>query len=419
MPARAIRAAKCVNADIHVPPSKSYTNRALIAAALADGSSRILHPSESDDSLRLIEALGEFGITVSRKEDTLEVAGSGGILRAPSREINVGNAGTAMRFLAAFASLAPGETHLTGDEQMQQRPMGDLLKALKTAGIRCSSADGRPPVTIHGGNFLGGTIDLDAEVSSQYLSALLLAAPYARRHTTIRLKGKLSSLPYVDMTLYVMRSFGAIFDDIDMKLFHIDPRQHYIGHDFSVESDASAATYFLAAAAITNGRVRICNLSPDSLQGDIKFLSILADMGCTLSVEEDSVELRGGKLRGIEVDMNEIPDCVPTLAVAAAFADGQTIIQNIAHLRYKETNRLKALAAELSKLGAQVELSDDGLAICPKPLHGATIETYNDHRIAMSFAIAGLRVGGMTIMNPACVTKSFPNFWEEFAKLEG
>jgi len=416
---RTIRPTKSVNAEIQVPPSKSYTNRALIAAALAEGTSIIHHPSRSDDSNFLVEALRKFGITINDHSDRLEIHGSNGNLKAPAQEIFVGNAGTAMRFLTSFACLAEGETILTGDEQMNKRPINNLVEALKSNGIKCSCQNGFTPVKIHGGNFIGGRINVDASISSQFVSSILLSSPYAKRPVTLHVNGKLSSMPYVDMTLHVMRSFGAIIDTIDIKIFNVDNRQRYIGHDFTIEPDASSATYFLGAAAITKGQVIITNLSSESVQGDIQFLSILSDMGCTIIKHREHIEIHGGKLHGIEIDMNEMPDCVPTLAVIAAFAKGTTTIKNIAHLRYKETDRLEAIATELTKLGARIELSADELVIHPQPLHGASIETYNDHRMAMSFAVAGLQVDGINIKNPMCVTKSFPNFWEEFQKLEG
>ncbi|MBI5021182.1 MAG: 3-phosphoshikimate 1-carboxyvinyltransferase [Ignavibacteriales bacterium] len=416
---RRIRFAKSVDVEIQVPPSKSYTNRALIAAALAEGTSNIYHPSRSDDSFYLIEALRKFGINIIDHGDKLEILGSNGKLKAPTQEIFVGNAGTAMRFLAAFSCLAEGETILTGDGQMNKRPINDLVEALKSNGVKCSSQNGFPPVKILGGNFLGGRINIDAAISSQFVSSILLSSPYARRTITLHVNGKISSMPYVDMTLHVMRSFGAIIDTIDMKTFIINNQQKYIGHDFTIEPDASSTTYFFGAAAITKGRVIVTNLTPESLQGDIQFISILSDMGCTILRHTESIEIHGGKLHGIEVDMNEMPDCVPTLAVVATFAKSPTTIKNIAHLRHKETDRLEAISKELTKIGARVELTDDELVIHPQQLHGAVIETYNDHRIAMSFAIAGLQVDGMSIQNPLCVTKSFPKFWEEFQKLEG
>ena len=415
---RTIRPIKSVNAEIQLPPSKSYTNRALIVAALADGTSIIHNPSRSNDSMLLIQAARKFGIEIKEEQDRLEVIGSNGKLKSPSQEIFVGNAGTTMRFLASFACLADGETTLTGDEQMNKRPIKDLLETLKANGIKCTSQNGFPPVKILGGNFNGGKINIDASVSSQFVSSILLASPYAKRPVILHINGDINSMPYVDMTLHVMRSFGANIETIDTKIFKIDNQQKYIGHEFEIESDATSASYFLAAAAITNGYIKICGLSTESLQGDIQFISVLSDMGCSVIKHQDCIEMRGGKLHGIEVDMNAMLDCVPTLAVVAAFAKGNTVIKNIRQLRYKETDRISAIATELTKIGAKIELVDNELIIHPQPLHGAVIETYNDHRIAMSFAIAGLQVDGIKIKNPMCVTKSFPNFWEEFKKLE-
>ena len=413
-----VRRSRTVDAEVQVPPSKSYTNRALIASSLAEGTSTILNPSSSDDSEYLIRALHKFGIKIQRGENCLHIEGSAGNLCAPSEEIFIGNAGTSMRFLTAFSSLAQGETVLTGDEQMQKRPIGDLLESLHSAGVQCSSNKGFPPVKILGGKLSGGTIDIKGSVSSQFVSSMMLVSPYARHPATLIIKGKLTSRPYIDMTLHVMRSFGAMVETLDPSVYSVSNTERYIGQPYQVEGDASSATYFLAAAAITGGRILITNLTTESLQGDIKFLQILSDMGCTIISHEQSIELHGGKLFGIEVDMNDLPDCVPTLAVMAAFAKGPTTIHNIAHLRFKETDRLSALAKELTKLGVNVEIDEDALTIHPEPLHRAEIETYNDHRIAMSFAIAGLRIPQLTIANPGCVSKSFPNFWDEFSKLE-
>ncbi len=411
-------ASKNLRTEIQVPPSKSYTNRALIAAALGEGDTTIVNPSLSDDSLHLLNALKDFGITIKKKKGSFEVQGSNGTLTAPKKEVFIGNAGTAMRFLTTLASLAQGETVLTGDEQMQQRPIQDLLDALKHSGIKSSSTNGCPPVTIHGGNFSGGRIDIRAEKSSQFISSLLLTSPYAKRPVDLFIKGKINSLPYVDMTLHVMRSFGAEIDIADPSIYRVSNKSKYIGHEFHVESDASSATYFLAAAAITGGTITIPDISPDSLQGDVKFIDVLSEMGCSVTKHEHSLEVTGKKLRGIEIDMNNLPDCVPALAVVAAFAEGSTTITNIPQLRYKETDRIAALAKELSKMGVKIEVTEDGLIIHPGKLHGTTIETYNDHRIAMSFAVAGLCVEGMTISHPECVAKSFPTFWDEFKKLE-
>jgi 3-phosphoshikimate 1-carboxyvinyltransferase len=415
---RRIQVVDSINAKIQLPPSKSYTNRALIAAALADGSSTIQNPSCGDDSQYLIQALRDLGIIIDEQPSCLMIEGTNGIIRPSSKELFIGNAGTAMRFLTSLAALVRGETVLTGDDQMLKRPINDLLDAIRAAGIRCESANGFPPVKIHGGNFVGGYINMKASISSQFVSSILLAAPYANHTVNLHMVGKVSSMPYIDMTLHVMREFGGQVDFIAPSTYIIHNTERYIGHTQTIESDASSATYFGAAAAITGGHVEFSNLSTDSLQGDIRFLEILAQMGCRVSERDGTVSVQGGDLIGIEIDMNDLPDCVPTLAIAAMFARGSTTITNIGHLKFKESDRLKALSVEMAKLGAKIELSDDSITIHPRSLHGATIETYNDHRMAMSFAVAGLRVPGVIINNPNCVTKSFPNFWEEFQKLE-
>lgn len=413
-----INPVQSINAEINVPPSKSYTNRALIIAALADGTTTLLNPSLSDDSKYMTAALQELGIGVACHRDRIDVEGANGIISPAKKELFLGNAGTAMRFLAGFAGLIRGETILTGDEQMQRRPMRDLLEALRAAGVKTSSSDGYPPIKIHGGTFAGGPVSIKATVSSQFVSSLLLSAPYAKHPVTLGLAGKITSLPYIDMTLHVMRTFGGKVDVISPSHYYIYNDERYIGQEYTIEGDASSATYFGAAAAITGGTVRIANLPTDSLQGDIRFMDILTQIGCRVRQVDGSTEITGGHLHGIDIDMNEIPDCVPTLAVIAAFADRPTAILNIAQLKFKETNRIQAIASELTKLGVKVEVFDDSMIINPRPLRGATIETYNDHRIAMSFAVAGLRVPGIAITNPGCVSKSFPGFWEEFNKLQ-
>jgi 3-phosphoshikimate 1-carboxyvinyltransferase len=403
---------------VDVPPSKSYTNRALIISALASGVSELLNPSTSDDSLILTAALRQFGVQFHKKQNTLQVFGTGGNINTPDREVYLGNAGTALRFLATFASLAPGATLLTGDDRMKERPIGDLLKALLISGIRCLNDKGYPPITIYGGQFEGGTIPLDATISSQFLSSLLLSSPYAERPVRIRVHGTISSRPYISMTMHAMREFGARVELHDESEFTIDNTARYTGRSFRIEPDATSASYFFAAAAVTGGRVRVNHLSIDTLQGDIKFLDVLSEMGCMVITHPDQIEVQGGRLQGVDVDMNAMPDCVPTLAVVAAFADGPTRITNVAHLRHKETDRFVAIRNELTKIGATVAFENDGIIITPGHLTGATIETYHDHRMAMSFAVAGLGIGGVHIQNPSCVSKSFPDFWNEFTKLE-
>ncbi len=419
-PPRLIRRAKTVDHVLRVPPSKSFTNRALVCAALSAGRSVLSAPSKSQDTNYLAGALVAFGVRIGAEAAESFVMGTGGILTAPKKPLFMGNAGTTFRFLTALAALATGATTITGDAQMKLRPIGDLLEGLASAGVRTSSSGGFPPVTVEGGTFAGGRITVRADKSSQYLSALLLAAPYARDPVEIEVEGAQSSQPYIDMTLNVMRAFGAEVDaDASARgRYRVGNTRRYTSRNYLVEPDASSASYFLAAAAVTGGTVLVPGLSGASLQGDVRFIELLVAMGCTAQPHQDALELKGGSLHGIEADMNAMPDCVPTLAVVALFAEGPTTIRNIAHLRYKETDRLKAIQAELSKLGASVDLLDDGLVIRPGALHGAEIETYHDHRIAMSFAVAGLALAGVAISHPACVAKSFPRFWDEFTTLE-
>jgi 3-phosphoshikimate 1-carboxyvinyltransferase len=416
---RSIHPPSAINADIEVPPSKSYTNRALITAALANGRSKIRNPSKSDDTRYLKSALIQFGVKIIENNDVIEIAGTNGIIQPPAEKLYVGNAGTTMRFLASFSALASGATILTGDARMNKRPMKDLLDALTLAGIECTSNQGFAPLIIHGGKYHGGIINVNCEESSQFLSSLLLIAPYAPDPIIFRIVGEISSAPYIDMTIKTMQSFGAVITRPSADTFIIDNKQRYEGTEYTIEGDASSAGYFCAAAAITGGRIRITNLGYSTLQGDVKFIDILSSMGCIVEKNTDWIEVRGGNLHGIEIDMKEIPDSVPSLAVTSAFAEGETVIKNIRNLRYKESDRISAIALGLSRIGCDVETGDDWIKIKPNKLHEAEVNTFNDHRIAMSFAIAGLKLDNITIENPGSVTKSYPNFWEEIKRLEG
>lgn len=413
----AIKTKKFINAVIEAPPSKSYTNRALIIAALADGKSQIKNPLFSDDTDYMISALKQFGVKIERKNKELVVHGTSGKLTQPKNKIYVGNAGTTMRFLAALSSLVDGQTIITGDRRMRQRPIKDLLDALQQLGIRNESNNGFPPVRIYGGAFNGGAINLNGSISSQYLSSILMCSPFAKNDVAIDITGDLASKPYVDITLDIMKKFGVAVKNFNYKKFIIKNNQRYKSRVYKIDGDASNASYFFAAAAITKGTIKVKNINPNSKQGDIKFVGLLKKMGCGVKKGSDFIEVKGHSLKSIDVDMNDMPDVVPTLAVAALFADSTTKISNAANLRVKETDRLRALAIELRKIGADAKETADGLVIKRRRLHKAVIETYNDHRMAMSFAIAGLAVSGVRIKNPACVNKSFPDFWKKFNEL--
>ncbi len=414
-----IRPVSKISASISVPASKSYTNRAYIIASLAEGLVRLKHPLISDDTRFMKTALEQFGIDISESQDEIIVHGMGGQLQAPTKEIFVGNAGTTMRFLTTLATLAPGITRLTGNERMQERPIEDLLDCLKQLKVEAKSIKNNqcPPLEINGGQPLGGAIQLAGNKSSQYLTSLLMCAPYFQNPTTIKIIGELTSKPYVDITLDIMKTFGINVENESYRAFKIPVGNKYKPQTYSVEGDASSASYFFGAAAITGGEVSVTNLNPKSAQGDIGFPSVLKQMGCDVSVSSEKITVRGKPLKGITINMNSMPDVVQTLAVVSLFAEGKTTITHIGNLRIKETDRIEALSKELTRLGAQVETGEDYLVIQPGPLKGTNIITYDDHRMAMSFSLVGLKLPGVRILNPKCVEKSFPGFFEELEKL--
>ncbi len=415
---------KELDVTLAVPGSKSLTQRALIAASLAEGTSRLIGPLESEDTEYSSGALAQMGMKITKEEGVWTVEGKAGAIKPTDKPIYLGNNGTATRFLTSVASLGNSSYVIDGDERMYERPIGPLMHALKGWGVDISSKNGTdcPPLNINAHGLLGGETVLPEGKSSQYLSSLLLVAPYAKNPATLKVEGEVFSKPYVAMTLSVMADFGIEVDCTnDFSSFTI-PQGSYKAKEYSIEGDASNASYFWAAAAVTGGRVNVSNVPVPSLQGDAMLVPLLGRMGCEVLKEGNGITVKGGKtLEGITVDMADMPDVVPTLAVVAAFAEGKTEIKNIAHLRIKECDRLSAVVTELTKLGAKVEEFPDSMIIHGdggKSLHGAEIETYNDHRMAMCFAIAGLRIPGVKITGEGCVAKSFPDFWERFALLK-
>ena len=406
-----------LDATVRVPGSKSYTQRAMVIAALASGESILRDVLVSDDTHLLAEALGSLGAAIRIEGTDATVVGTAGRIATPPDEIHLGNNGTAMRLLAGVASLGKGPIVLTGDPRLRERPMKPLLDALALLGadVRTEGGRGTPPVTLRGGNLTGGRVTLKDIGSSQYVSSLLIAAPFADRDTTIVLEGKVPSLPYVSLTVETMGAFGvAAAVSESGRRYDVRCGQPYGGRDYRVEGDVSSASYFFLAAALLRGRARVENIDPRTRQGDIGLLSILERLGCTVQKGDHGVEVIGGELPGGEMafDLEAMPDMVPTLAILAAVRPGRTLIGNVAHLRLKESDRLAALAAELRKTGIDVEELADGLVITGGRPRGAEIETYNDHRIAMAFAILGLMVPGMRIRNEACAGKSYPDFWK-------
>ncbi len=404
---------------VEVPGSKSLTNRYLACAALADGRSRLCGASFSDDALVMLAGLSQLGIVTDTHpaRGEIVVAGGRGNFVADDVQIDVGDAGTAMRFLTALSCLGFGRRRIDGSARMRQRPIGTLVDALASLGahIGYEGVAGFPPLTVFARGLTGGEATLYTPASSQFVSALLMVAPYATQDVRMRVEGALPSRPYVDMTIDVMRSLGVETLEAGGR-FIVPAFQRYQPGQHEVEPDASAATYFWAAAAVTGGRIRVAGLTRKSRQGDVRFVDVLAQMGCRVHEDDTSLEVEGpagGRLHGVVVDLNEMPDAVPTLAVVALFADGPTEIRNVANLRIKETDRIAALATELTRLGARVDAREDGLTIHP-PRHvvPAAIETYGDHRMALSFAVAGLVVDGVVIRAAGCVSKSFPAFFD-------
>jgi 3-phosphoshikimate 1-carboxyvinyltransferase len=460
-------------ATVTVPGSKSITNRALVLAALtAKGFGCTLRGAlQSEDTEVMIEALRALGFRVLTEWPDAVVCVSSGedesLIPAPEADLFVANSGTTMRFLTAMVSLGHGRYRLDGVPRMRERPIGDLLAALQQLGVR-ASAEGKndcPPVVVYADGLLGGPVQIKGNISSQFLSGLMLAAPFATGDIEFEVKGPVVSWPYIYITARMLLQWGLrirqrdAFAEMLLKsgkravwgewvreapadalnfvvpgsqhqtledqrgiaetatLRHgLDPRHVWL-RDYQIEPDASAASYFFAAAAITEGDICVAGLDEDSLQGDVRFVELLRQMGCRRVPSAIGLNLEGGPLRGIDADMNDISDTVMTLAAVACFAKGPTTIRNVAHIRHKETDRLAALATELCRVGAEVEEVPDGLKITPRPLHGAEIETYNDHRMAMSMALIGLRVPGVVIKNPACVAKTYPRFFEDLERL--
>jgi 3-phosphoshikimate 1-carboxyvinyltransferase len=399
------------------------TNRALVCAALAEGTSTLFGALESDDTQMMIDSLHRLGIPVERHDEggRLIVSGCGGNIPANEADLFVGNSGTTIRFLTAMTTLGHGTYRLNGVPRMHQRPIADLLSALNQLGadVQSEAGTGCPPVIVHANGLPGGRATIRGDISSQFLSGLLMTAPLAQGNVELIVEGELVSKPYVTMTIGVMREFGVEAHYSGLLRFVIAGQQRYRSSEVAIEPDASAASYFWGVAAVTGGEVTVQGLSHKALQGDVAFVHCLEKMGCRITTDSRGTTVTGptAPLRGIDVDMNAISDTAQTLAVVALFAEGPTTIRGVAHIRHKETDRIADLARELRKLGAGVEELPDGLRITPAPLHGAELETYNDHRMAMSFALAGMRTPGVTIRNPGCTAKTYPRFFEDLKAL--
>ncbi len=406
---------------VQVPGSKSLTNRALAIAALAEGTSVLTGVLNSEDTRVFVESLQRLGFDLRADFDAarIEIEGRGGTIPATEADLFLANSGTSLRFLTALVSLGRGRYRLDGTQRMRERPIADLLAALSRLGAsaRSEAGTGCPPVIVDADGLDGGYADLKGDVSSQFLSALLMSLPRARGPSSIMIAGRLVSVPYIAMTLAVMEAFGVRISNRDYQRFNVEPGR-YRARTYPIEPDASAASYFFASAAVLGNSVTVEGLGTASIQGDMGFVDILEHMGCRVDRQADRTTVVGGPLRGVDVDMNAISDTVMTLAVVALFAEEHTRIRNVGHIRHKETDRISAVANELRKLGAEVDEQPDGLVIFPpSTLKPASIATYNDHRMAMAFALAGLRQDGVVIEDPACVGKTYPGFWTDWTRV--
>ena len=408
-----------IDTTVTVPGSKSFTHRMLIAAALAKGSSIITNALDSEDTRLTANALNLMGVKIRKEGTTYFVDGTNGQLRPADKTIGLNNSGTSMRLLTAVAALGDTPYILSGSQRMQERPIQDLLDSLDQISVNAQSinGDGCPPVEISGPPGSGGSVEVNCTISSQFLSAMMLIAPYVPEGLDIKVRPGLVSRPYVDITADVMNRFGVTVERKEYDLFRISGDRKYVGGRHEVDSDASQASYFWAVAAITGSKIKVAGITRQSVQGDLGLLDLLEAMGCSVEYGASWIAVTGGDLTAIEADMADMPDVVPTIAVVAAFANGTTRLSNVGHLAVKESNRLDAVINELDRMDIAARLDGQDLIISGGHPTGAHIKTYNDHRIAMSFAVAGLRTPGVMIREPSCVGKSFPQFWEVFETL--
>jgi len=400
---------------VTAPPSKSYTHRALIMGALGTGRTTILHPLFAEDTLLTINALRMLGISVEVNPDRVIVSGCNG--KFPDSEntvLDLDNSGTSLRLITPLALLCRHPVILTGSRRMQERPIGPLVQALHSLGgtIKFQKNEGYPPLSVSG-HLHGGRVVIDGTISSQFISSILVAAPYADTDVEVIIPSLPASQSYLDITLDVMQAFGARVRREGYTRFSVSNASRYAGRTYVIEGDYSSSSYFFAIAAICGGRMTVKNLVPGSAQGDRRFPDVLGSMGCRVTYSGNTVTVeRTGELHGITIDMSSQPDTVQTLCMVAAMAKTPTTISGISHLKFKESDRIHGTAERLKALGGDVQIGDDRITICPSPLHGVTIDPDNDHRTAMSFAVLGLGIGGITITNAECVNKSFPGFWD-------
>jgi 3-phosphoshikimate 1-carboxyvinyltransferase len=405
-----------IDVKVTVPGSKSFTNRALIIAALANGTTTLHGVSNANDSAVLTRLLQKIGVEMQVKGDTISIKGTGGKFSPFNGELDVEDAGTVMRFLSALCCIIPGDIALKGSVRMHQRPIKGLVDGLRQllgAKVTYTEDEGYPPIKINGGNCKGGIIHVDASLSSQFVSALLMVSPLLSGNTEIVCDGELASVPYVDMTISVMKHFGVVVRHENHKHYYVKSGQAYKATEYKIEGDASSASYMFALAALSGSTVEVTNVSAQSLQSDAAFADILGKMGCSVHKDETIKVTGSAELKGIKVNMTDMPDTAQTLSVVAAFAKGDTYITGLNTLEHKETERLSAVQTELFRMGIESRIDNNSILIKGGCLpDGARISTYGDHRMAMAFAAAGIRIGGISLESPDVVKKSFPGFWD-------
>ena len=414
---RAVSKIRNMDVKVDAPASKAHTLRALIISSLANGKSVIRNPLFGQDQLNVIECLKKLGVRVEIDADTITVWGTGGKYKPTGDELNVGESGVGMNFLTSVACLSEKPVVITGTKRITERPIGEVVAGLRQLGCKIEylDKDGFPPIRIQGGAIKGGIAKMAGKKTSQYFSSLVISSPYANAPVTLECVDTMTEKPYFDISLQMMQEFGVKGENRDYKKIIIPNDKHYSSRQITIEGDYSSASFFFLAGAICGSKVTVKGLNPNTKQGDRAFVELLEKMGCKITTAASEVCVKGGKLHAIEQDMSNLPDLVPPLATAAAFAKGASRLTNIGHLRLKESDRLAVMASQLSKMGVRATCDENSLIVegCSN-IHGADIDPHNDHRIAMSFAVAGLATGEQIIQDEMCVAKSFPDFWERF-----
>jgi 3-phosphoshikimate 1-carboxyvinyltransferase len=409
---------KICNTDVAIdaPPSKAHTLRALIISSLTDGRSTIYKPLLGEDQLNVIECLKRLGVKIEQQGNKITVAGTGGKYTPESTELNIGESGVGMNFLTSATCLSDKLVSLTGAKRITERPILEVVNGLRQLGCKIDylGKEGFPPIKVYGGGIKGGTARIEGSKTSQYFSSIVISSPYADNKVTLKCVDEMTEKPYFDISLQMMAEFGVRAKNSDYKQIEI-PKGRYSARELTIEGDYSSASFFFLAAAICKSKVTVRRLRTDTKQGDKAFLALLENMGCKITSTSDGICVEGRELAAIEQDMSNLPDLVPPLAIASAFAKGLSHLTNIGHLRDKECDRLEVIVSELRKMGVNASCDESSLIIKGSgKIHGGRIDPHNDHRIAMSFAVAGLATGGQTIEDEMCVAKSFPDFWEKF-----